>query len=40
VVGSAIVQKINNLKEQNLNDQDLVSSLTNYLLDLSGGLNT
>ncbi|MBT4695252.1 MAG: tryptophan synthase subunit alpha, partial [Alphaproteobacteria bacterium] len=40
VVGSAIVQKINNLKEQNLNDQDLVSSLTNYLLDLSSGLNT
>lgn len=40
VVGSAIVQKINNLREENLKDDDLVASLISYLLDLSSGLNT
>ena len=40
VVGSAIVQKINNLREKNFKDDDLVASLISYLLDLSSGLNT
>lgn len=40
VVGSAIVQKINNLREENFKDDDLVASLISYLLDLSSGLNT
>ena len=40
VVGSAIVQKIKNLREENFKDDDLVTSLISYLLDLSSGLNT
>jgi tryptophan synthase alpha chain len=39
VVGSAIVNKINDLKKKNLTDDDLVDYIINFLLDLSDGLN-
>ena len=39
VVGSAIVNKINDLKKKNLTDDDLVDYIKFFLLDLSDGLN-
>ena len=39
VIGSAIVNQIKDLKKQNLNDDDLVESLINFILNLSSGLN-
>ena len=37
VIGSAIVNQIKDLKKQNLNDDDLVESLINFILNLSSG---
>jgi tryptophan synthase alpha chain len=39
VIGSAIVNQIKDLKKQNLNDDDIVESLINFILNLSSGLN-
>ena len=39
VIGSTIVNQIKDLKKQNLNDDDIVESLINFILNLSSGLN-
>jgi len=38
VIGSSIVNKIKDLKIQNLRDDELIESLVKFLLNLSNGL--